>query len=98
MRRAVLVAGVLLVFAAGARAEALSGYRADSAGVNSRIVTSEKVNSCGGSGSLGPVVGAGHHYAGHWHAGHDGPDGRSGRWPGTNIRADSKRLGLRVLP
>ena len=41
---------------------------------------------------------AGHHYAGHWHAGHDGPDGRSGRWPGTNIRADSKRLGLRVLP
>ena len=58
MRRAVLVAGVLLVFAAGARAEALSGYRADSAGVNSRIVTSEKVNSGGGSGSLGPVVGA----------------------------------------
>lgn len=58
MRRAVLVAGVLIVIAAGARAEALSGYRADGASVNSRIVNGEKVNSCGSSGSLGPFVGA----------------------------------------
>ena len=41
---------------------------------------------------------AGHYDAGHYDAEHDGPVGRCGRWPGANVRADSKRLGLRVLP
>ena len=56
--RGVLVAGVLVVIAAGAGAGTLSAYRADGKTVNNRVENGDNLDGCGSSAGLGPSLGA----------------------------------------